>query len=98
MSGRLGFRKKKKGRGKTGENHDMRLYPSSPIRVCIQTTWQLQSESAMYSASVEDKAMVFCAFVVHDMRPPANLTKKPEVDRRVFTSEAQSESVHALSP
>jgi len=76
----------------------LRLYPSSPIRVCIQTTWRLQSESAMYSASVEDKATVFCAFVVHDTRPPANLMKKPEVDRRVFTSEAQSESVHALSP
>jgi len=52
----------------------------------------------MYSALVEDKATVFCAFVVHDIRPPANLTKKPEVDRHVFMSEAQSESVHALSP
>jgi len=52
----------------------------------------------MYSALVEDKATVFCAFVVHDIRPPASLIKKPEVDYRVFTSEAQSESVHALRP
>ena len=74
--------RKRKKGGKTGENHDRRL----------------QSESAMYSASVEDKATVFCAFVVHDIRPPANLIKKPEVDHHVLTSEAQSESVHALSP
>ena len=52
----------------------------------------------MYLASVEDKAMVFCAFVVHDIKPPASLIKEPEVDHRVFMSEAQSESVHALSP
>ena len=76
----------------------LRLHPSSPIRVWIQTTWRLQSESAMYSASVEDKATVFCAFVVYDIRPPASLMKKPEVDRCVFTLEAQSESVHTLSP
>jgi len=52
----------------------------------------------MYSASVEDKATVFCAFVVQEIRPPASLTKYPEVECQVFTSEAQSESVHALSP
>jgi len=44
----------------------------------------------MYSAWVEDKATVFCAFVVHDIRPPANLIKKPEVDRRVTNADKHS--------
>jgi len=36
----------------------------------------------MYSASVEDKATVFCAFVVQEIRPPASLMKYPEVECR----------------
>ena len=38
-------------------------------------TWQLQSESAMYSASVLDSATVFCTLEVQEMSPFAILTK-----------------------
>src|SRR6266436_5880168 len=76
----------------------LNMMPSSPIRVCIQTTWRLQSESAIYSASVEESATVFCARDVQLMRPFASLTKYPVCDKRVVPSDAQSESQHAWSP
>ena len=62
------------------------------------STWRLQSESAMYSASVEESAIVFCALDVHEIAPPASFRKNPVCDRRLAGSEAQSESVHAMRP
>src|SRR5712691_555422 len=76
----------------------LNLKPSSPIRARSHVTWRLQSESAMYSASVDDSATVFCAFEVQLVRPPAILTKYPVWERRVSESDAQSESVQALRP
>ena len=50
------------------------------IRACIQTTWQLQSLSAMYLASVEESAIVCWALNIHEIAPPANLRKYPDCD------------------
>jgi hypothetical protein len=52
----------------------------------------------MYSASVDERAMVFCAHDVHEMSPPAILTKNPVWERLLFMLDAQSESVHAEIP
>ena len=73
-------------------------YPSSMSNVRIQISWRLQSESAMYSASVLDRVMDFCAWELYENIPPANLKKYPVCDRRVEGSDAQSESVHAIIP
>ena len=38
------------------------LMPNSLSRDCIHTACRLQSDKAIYSASVDDKATVFCAW------------------------------------
>jgi len=52
----------------------------------------------MYSASVEESVIVFCALDVHDMAPPASFRKNPVCNRQLAGSEAQSESVHTMRP
>ena len=54
---------------------DLILIPSSSIRVLIQITCLEQSEIAIYSASIEDKARVFWAWDLHKIMPLANLKK-----------------------
>src|ERR1700735_410578 len=73
-------------------------YPNSPRIVCTQTTCLLQSDSAMYSASVDERAIVFWAQDVQEMGPPANLRKNPVWERQLLVSAAQSESVVADRP
>ncbi len=53
---------------------------------------------AIYSASVEESAIVFCVREVHKKIPFANFKKKPICERRVFGSDGQSESVPAIKP
>src|SRR5277367_1549765 len=74
------------------------LIPSSFKRDFIQTACRLQSDKAIYSASVLDKATVFCARDCHEKMAPAIIKKKPVCDRRLILSEAQSESVKAIKP
>ena len=52
----------------------------------------------MYSASVDEKAIVFWAWDVQEIGTPASLKKKPVWDRQSFVSAAQSESVVADRP
>jgi len=47
--------------------------PIYPKRLIIHMAWQQQSEIAMYSASVDDKAMVFWALESQDTEDLANL-------------------------
>ena len=54
---------------------DLILIPSSLIRVLIQIACHEQSEITIYSASIEDKAMVFWAWDLHNIMPLANLGK-----------------------
>jgi hypothetical protein len=72
--------------------------PSSSKRNLIQTACQLQSDSAMYSASVLDKATVFCARDCHEKAAPAIMKKKSVCEHRLILSDAQSESVKAINP
>src|SRR5271170_7216175 len=72
--------------------------PSLDSRVFIQTACQLQSDNAMYSASVLDRATVFCAHDCHETTAPASWKKKPVCDQRLILSAAQSESVKAINP
>ena len=74
------------------------LIPSSERRDLIQTTCRLQSDKAIYSASVLDKAMVFCARDCHENKALANWKKYSVWDRQLILSEAQSESVKAIRP
>ena len=57
------------------------LVPSLDRRDLIQTTCQLQSDKAIYLASVLDKATVFCAWDCHENEAPANWKKFPVWDR-----------------
>jgi len=52
----------------------------------------------MYSASVDERAIVFCVRDVQAMRPPASFRKNPVWDRHPSGLLAQLESVHAESP
>ena len=52
----------------------------------------------MYSASVEESAIVHWALDIHEMAPPAIFRKYPDYDFRLEESEAQSESVQAINP
>ena len=54
---------------------DLILILSSFIRVLIQIACCEQSEIAIYLASIEDKAMVFWAWDLHDIMPLASLEK-----------------------
>jgi len=60
--------------------------------------YQLQSERAIYSASVEDMAIVFWALEVQLKVSLAIMKKYPVWDLWSFGFEAQSESVHAYTP
>ena len=73
------------------------LYPNSSNIDLIQTSCLEQSDAAMYSASVDDRAINFCA---HDCQlnvPFANFKKYPVCEHLLFGSDAQSESVHAVN-
>lgn len=50
------------------------------------------SVRAMYSASMDDKAMVGCHFEHQLTGPPLSIKMKPKVDFRLFLSQAQAES------
>ena len=56
------------------------LILSSDRRDLIQTACRLQSDKAIYSASVLDKATVFCAQDCHENEAPANWKKYPVWD------------------
>ena len=56
------------------------LIPSSERRDLIQTTCRLQSDKAIYSALVLDKATVFCAWDCHENEALANWKKYPVWD------------------
>ena len=54
---------------------DLILIPSSLIRVLIQIACLEQSEIAIYSASMKDKATVFWVWDLHNIMPLASLKK-----------------------
>ena len=64
----------------------------------IQTTCLLVSESDMYSASVEESAIDFCALEFQQNVPFVNFTRQPVVDLLVIRSDAKSESAYAIKP
>ena len=70
--------------------------PSSDKRVLIHLACLQQSHKAIYSASVDDKAMVFCAQDCQEIEAPANWKKQPVCDLRLILSEAQTESQKAI--
>ena len=74
------------------------LIPSLDRRDLIQTTCRLQSDKAIYSASVLDKATVFCARDCHANEAPASWKKYPVWDCQLILLEAQSESVNTIRP
>ena len=57
-----------------------RLKPISCKSVLTYTTWQLQSDSTIYSASVDDNATVFYVCDVQLNIPSASLRKYPVTD------------------
>ena len=74
------------------------LIPSSFKRFLIHTACQLQLDKAIYLALVEDNATVFYAW---DCQEDIALTiwkKYPVWDCLAILSEAQSESVNAITP
>ena len=73
------------------------LIPSSDKRDFIQTACRLQSDNAIYLASVLDSATVFCARDCHAKAAPAIIKKKPVWDLQLILSDAQSESVKAIN-
>src|SRR6266568_3111495 len=57
------------------------------------------SDRLMYSASVDDKAIVFCFLETQLTGPPANFTTLPVTDFWLATSAAQSAaSANAINP
>ena len=72
--------------------------PSSENTDFIQTAWQLQSESAIYPASVDDNATVFWLHDCQAIIPLASLKKYSVMDWRLMESAAQSESVYTNKP
>ena len=56
------------------------LIPSSFKRALIQTACQLQSDKAIYSASVLDRAIFFCACDCYEKMALAIMKKKPVCD------------------
>ena len=71
---------------------------NSDSKVFNQLACLAQSDKAMYSASVEDSATVFCACDRHLKIPLANWKKLPVTDQRLIVSAAQSESMNAIIP
>ena len=59
--------------------------------------WQV-SLIAIYSASVEDKATVFCFLLTQDTAPPASNIANPVTDLHDILSPAQSASANAINP
>ena len=55
------------------------------------------SVAAIYSASVEERAIVACFFVHHVIAPPAKVNKKPYAEQEELTSPPQSALVHPCS-
>ena len=64
----------------------------------IQTACQIQSDKAIYLASVLDRATVFCARDCQRNMALAIMKKKPVWDLRLILSDAQSESMKAIKP
>src|SRR6266704_2583949 len=56
------------------------------------------SDRLMYSASVEDRVIVFCFFETQLTGAPANFTGLPVTNFLVVLSAAQSASAYAMSP
>ena len=61
---------------------------------CSQRPSLATKVAAMYSALVEDNAMIPCFLVLHVMAPPTQVKTNPNVDRDVSLSRPQSGSVH----
>ena len=59
----------------------------------IQIVSLVASESATYSASVDDSEIVVCFFVFHDMAALHSINTYPPVDFLDSVSPAQSESI-----
>ena len=72
--------------------------PNSHSRDVIHTACQPVSDKAIYSASVEDRAMVFWACDCHVKMLLANLKKLPVIDWHLIVSAAQLELVYAIRP
>ena len=72
--------------------------PNSFKKEHIQISCLHVSERDMYSASVEESAIVFCALLFQKIAVPLSNTKFPVVDRQDFRSDAQSASAYAYSP
>ena len=70
--------------------------PSSCSRDVTHMACQPVSDKAIYSASVEDRAMVFWARDCHVKMLPANLEKLPVINWHLIMSAAQLESVYAI--
>ncbi|CAK5265073.1 unnamed protein product [Mycena citricolor] len=49
----------------------------------IQTASFVAEQAAIYSASVDDVAVVDCFFDIHEMSPDPRLKQYPETERRV---------------
>lgn len=56
--------------------------PNSLYRLLNQQASRPASESATYSASVEDNAIVVCFFYLHIIAPPADMKTYPDIDFR----------------
>ena len=72
--------------------------PNSCSRDVIHTACQPVSDKATYSASVEDRAIVFWAHDCHVKMPPANLKKLPVINQCLIVSAAKLEWVYAIRP
>ena len=64
----------------------------------MQTSCLHVSDRDMYSASVEESAIVFCALLFQEIAVPISNTKYPVVDCQDSRSDAQSASAYAYSP
>src|SRR6476620_5621092 len=72
------------------------MNPSS-LRICLsQITSRIASDRAMYSASVEEHATIFCNALLHEIAHPDIMTVYPVVDFLVSLSPAQSLSENAV--
>src|SRR6201999_162747 len=74
------------------------IIPISDNNDCSQVICRHVSDSAMYSASVDDNATVFCARDCQHIIVFASLIMYPVTERRLISSDAQSESVYAIKP
>src|SRR6267142_2077622 len=74
------------------------LYPNSPYKDFIHASCFMVSDKLIYSASVDDRAMVFCFLETQLTGPPANFIRYPVTDFLPFTSEPQSASAYPINP